>query len=350
MSAIDDKYAQLGGAQSFLGQATTPEHVTPNGLGSFRHFQGGSIYWNHTMPIAFEVHGLIRGKWAELGWENFLGFPVTDELPVAGGRGRASDFERGVIAWTPQTGAHEVHGAILRRWITLGRENGLGFPLTDELTTPDTRGRYNHFENGSIYWTPQTGAQEVTGVIKNTWAGAGWERGPLGYPTSPPNRMQPSTNPTTFQDFEGGSMYEWAGITRTVLRQPSVAYVTGTMIDWHHLSSLLPDNDRISVAFTGHRPDGTIRLTLNAGPGISWWKGIRLWSPSQGDLLQEAWTENNHTSTTISIPPAELEPSNRFLLFKKAKAFGAHTGIYWLGRVDRMLGNDVTFTWLQDRA
>jgi uncharacterized protein with LGFP repeats len=348
MSAIDDKYAQLGGAQSFLGQPTTPEHVTPNGLGSYRHFQGGSIYWNQTMPVAFEVHGLIREKWAEFGWENFLGFPVSDELTVAGGRGRTSNFERGVISWTPNTGAHEVHGLILQRWLQLGREDGLGFPLTDELTTPDTRGRYNHFENGSIYWTPQTGAHEISGVIRNVWAGSGWEQGPLGYPVNAPDIMLPNASATTFQDFEHGSIYDWFGNTRTVLRQPSVTALSGTMIGWNQLGNLLPDNDLISVTFSGHTPNGAIQLTLNAGPGITWWKGVRLWSPTQGDLLNEAWTENNHTSTTISIPPSELEPSDRFLLFKKAKAFGAHTGMYWLGRVDRMIGSNVTFTWSRD--
>src|SRR3954466_9812696 len=94
MSAIDDKYAALGGAGGFLGAAQTPELTTPNGLGSYRHFAGGSIYWKHVFPLAFEVHGLIRDKWASLNWENsVLGFPMSDETAVAGGRGRASVFE-----------------------------------------------------------------------------------------------------------------------------------------------------------------------------------------------------------------------------------------------------------------
>ena len=53
MTAIDDKYMKVGGAQSFLGQPTTPEFITPNGLGSYRHYKGGSIYWNQTMPEDF---------------------------------------------------------------------------------------------------------------------------------------------------------------------------------------------------------------------------------------------------------------------------------------------------------
>jgi uncharacterized protein with LGFP repeats len=56
--------------------------------------------------------------------------------------------------------------------------------VSDELVTPDGVGRYNHFERGSIYWTPKTGAYEVHGAIRDKWASLGWERGKLGYPTS----------------------------------------------------------------------------------------------------------------------------------------------------------------------
>lgn len=349
MSAIDDKYAALGGASSFLGAPQGPELITPNSLGSYRHFDGGSIYWKHSLPFAFEVHGLIRDKWASLGWENsFLGFPLTDEIPVAGGRGRANTFEGGVIAWTPTTGAHEVHGAIWGQWNALGLEGAFGFPLTDELVTPDTRGRYNHFENGSIYWTPTTGAHEVTGYIKDAWAQAGWERGPVGYPISSPSQMRPTVVPTDFQDFEHGSIYDWLGNSRTVLRSPSVTALTGTIIEWTNFGSLLPDGDRISVSFTGHAPNGSTQLTLQAASGITWWKAVSIWSPSRGDLTPDAWTQDRHTATTISIPPSLLEPSDVFIEFKKAKFLGIHTGVYWLARADRLIGNNATFTWTKD--
>ena len=98
MSVIDDKYAELGGAAGFLGPAVTPEWQTPNGLGNYRHYQNGSIYHKASLPFACEVHGLIRQKWADLGWENsFLGFPLTDESDVIGAAGRTNSFEGGVI-------------------------------------------------------------------------------------------------------------------------------------------------------------------------------------------------------------------------------------------------------------
>ena len=105
---------------------------------------------------AHEVHGAIRGLWAQLGWErSFLGYPLTNETATPDGTGRFNHFQGGSIYWTPATGAHEVHGAIRGLWAQLGWERSfLGYPTTDETTTPDGVGRFNHFQGGSIYWTP----------------------------------------------------------------------------------------------------------------------------------------------------------------------------------------------------
>lgn len=103
----------------------------------------------------------------------FLGHPLDEgagshEMETRNGRGRFRDFQGGSIYWSPNTGAFEVHGDIRGKWAQLGGEEGfLGFPLTDETGTPDGDGRFNHFEGGSIYWTPQTGAHEVHGAIRN---------------------------------------------------------------------------------------------------------------------------------------------------------------------------------------
>ncbi|WP_299557920.1 N-acetylmuramoyl-L-alanine amidase [uncultured Mycolicibacterium sp.] len=75
-------------------------------------------------------------------------------------------------------------GAILDRWVQLGGMNSfLGAP-----TSPETPGagdtRYVTFERGAIYWSPETGAQPVTGAIYAAWGSLGFERGALGLPTS----------------------------------------------------------------------------------------------------------------------------------------------------------------------
>lgn len=201
------KYKQLNGAAGFLGQATTAELQTPAKPGLYRHFQGGSIYWSEATG-AHEVHGLIRDKWASLGWEQGeLGFPRTDEFTAPDNQGKYNLFEGGSLWYHPQTGnAFLVKGSIYSKWSQLRRGMGvLGYPVTDETSTPDGRGRYNHFQNGSIYWTPQTGAFEVHGLIRYKWSQNNWERGVLGYPVS--DEGQTPDGMGRYNHFEGGSVY-----------------------------------------------------------------------------------------------------------------------------------------------
>ncbi|MFZ5851865.1 MAG: DNRLRE domain-containing protein, partial [Actinomycetota bacterium] len=216
--AIRDRYLALGGPSGVLGYPVTDELTTPDGVGRYNHFLSaggvassgtagdGSIYWSPSTG-AWSVRGGIRIRWADLGWENGLGYPVTDELGTPDGVGRYNHFlPRGAtptagtsgstsIYWTPQTGAWSVQGGIRIRWADLGWENGLGYPVTDESGTPDGVGRYNHFlprgatptagtsGSTSIYWTASTGSVEVLGAIRERWASLGWETGWLGYPT-----------------------------------------------------------------------------------------------------------------------------------------------------------------------
>ncbi len=98
---IEKKYLALGGCTSILGVPTTPEEGTPDGIGRYSVFQNGSIYWTPQLG-AHEVHGRIRDAWAQAGWEaGELGYPISDEYAVTGGR--RSDFEHGSITWDSST-------------------------------------------------------------------------------------------------------------------------------------------------------------------------------------------------------------------------------------------------------
>jgi uncharacterized protein with LGFP repeats len=157
-------------------------------VGRFNHFaNNGSIYWTPATG-AWSIHGAIRSKWASMGWEqSVLGYPVTDETGTPDGVGRFNHFaNNGSIYWTPSTGAWSIHGAILAKYQALGGPSSvLGYPVTDETGTPGGVGRFNHFANsGSIYWTPSTGAWSIHGMIRDKWASMGWERSCLGYPIS----------------------------------------------------------------------------------------------------------------------------------------------------------------------
>ncbi len=206
MTAISDKYALLGGATGFLGTQVTGEIPAANS-GLKQEFQNGTIYW-HARTGAFEVHGAIRARWLALGAEGSgFGYPISDEMPALDAIGRFNNFENASVYWHPLTGAYEVHGLIRNRWQAMGGEMSiLGYPTTNESTTSDGIGRYNHFQNGSIYWTPVTGAYEVYGPIRARWAELRWERGFLGYPTASPYEETRNRNRFLVAQFQGGTI------------------------------------------------------------------------------------------------------------------------------------------------
>jgi uncharacterized protein with LGFP repeats len=75
-------------------------------------------------------------------------------------------------------------GAIFDRWQAMG---GMKSPLSAP-TSPEAAGlrgtRYVTFERGAVYWSPESGAEPVTGAIYQAWGSLGFERGVLGLPTS----------------------------------------------------------------------------------------------------------------------------------------------------------------------
>jgi hypothetical protein len=86
-----------------------------------------------------------------------LGSATGDEQMAADGRGRYRLYQNGAIYYTPQTGAHAVAGAIGDMWLSLGAERSeLCYPTSEVTTLPDGR-RMQRFEHGAIIWTQQDG-------------------------------------------------------------------------------------------------------------------------------------------------------------------------------------------------
>lgn len=185
--AIRDKYNALGGPNSFLLFPKTNELTNPDGIGRRTEFQNGPIYWSPQGGAHPVVNTFLAG-WADLGYENsYVGYPTTDEILNPDGLGRRQHFTGATMYWHPSTPfrAYSVGGAIAGKWHSLGAEQGsLGYPISHEEIMPDGVGRANHFQNGSIYWHPATGAHDVHGDILADWATNGYETGWLGYPTA----------------------------------------------------------------------------------------------------------------------------------------------------------------------
>ena len=195
--AILVKWLELGREQ--FGYPTTNESSCIDGIGRYNHFKAlqfpgsaaRSIFWSPTLGAhEVKVFGAIEQRWLSLGgFDGLLGAPTSNESTTFDGKGRAQAFDGGVVSWHPSTGAQEVHGAILDRWLKIGREQ-FGYPTTNESPCPDHIGRFNHFKalqwpgapDCSVYWSPASGAHEVYGAIRGKWASLGWETGVLHYP------------------------------------------------------------------------------------------------------------------------------------------------------------------------
>jgi LGFP repeat len=128
----------------------------------------------------------IEEKYYAMGGPNStLGRQLTGPQDTPDKLGMMAFFENGAIYWTPQTGAHAIWGYMLQKWDQYQRERGpLGYPITDVLPVSGTDGQYIDFQHGTIDWSPGTGVHNVWGLIFNKYVEKGRETGPLGFPAT----------------------------------------------------------------------------------------------------------------------------------------------------------------------
>jgi uncharacterized protein with LGFP repeats len=254
--AIEGRYRTLGAERSALGYPTADEVCGLAGGGCVQHFQNGDVYWSPgngaravSDPVLTEwgptpdpgrigyptgnlacglrdsgcyqqfaggmiytsagtgthtVLGQIRKAWAAQGWERGpLGYPTANEVCGLAGGGCSQQFENGSIVWSPTTGARVMSGQIGTYWTAAGAQDGdLGYPTGNQVCGLVGSGCYQLFQGGSVYWTQITGAHAVSGAIRTYWGAGGYERGSLGYPTGDATT---SGNETT-QTFQRGTL------------------------------------------------------------------------------------------------------------------------------------------------
>jgi uncharacterized protein with LGFP repeats len=206
--AILQRYVAAGGPAS-LGFPIADDGGTADGTGALVRLQGGVVYWS-ARTGAHDVRGAILERWRSLGAQTgVLGYPIGDDVAVPGGF--KTDFAGGSIYWSPSTGARMVRGAILQRYEAVGGPVDVGFPVTDDGPTASSTGAFVRLQRGEIHWSPRTGAHLVAGTILSRWRATGAEQGPLGFPTadvtSPPALAIGFTG-----SFTGGNVYAlWGG-------------------------------------------------------------------------------------------------------------------------------------------
>jgi uncharacterized protein with LGFP repeats len=206
VGAVAQKWLALGGPGSFLGYpVAAPKALT--GKGTVSRFQHGWIYASPGTG-AHPVHGWIGALWQSMGYErSALGYPTSGEQRAPDGVGVFQTFTGGVVYSSPRGGARAVQGPIEDKWTRLGGlSSWIGPPVTNQLTMPDGRGRASVFASGAaIYWSPGTGAFEVHGWIRDLYSSLGAERSFLGYPTS--DETPVAGTPAVVATFQGGRIY-----------------------------------------------------------------------------------------------------------------------------------------------
>lgn len=193
-------------ANTWLGDCLTGEYNVAGGVA--QDFRFGRVFSNG--KDAFPVAGAIGGSYqADGGAGGALGLPTSGELGAPDGRGRFQKFQNGFVYFTPQTGAHAIKGDILGEWAKQGYERGpLGYPVADEVKTPNKDGFVQGFEIGAMY-SSKAGTNAVQGLIMGKYGQLGFEDGWLGFPKTSEIGVKDLGK---FNEFEGGNIY-WSPLS-----------------------------------------------------------------------------------------------------------------------------------------
>lgn len=222
---------------------------------------------NHNSTTAEQqVVSYIDQRYSTDTWfRMILGNPVAAEQGTDTLRYR--DYEKGRAYWTAQSGVREVNGLVKDKFISVGAHPVLGEPTTDESTTPDGTGKYNHFRGGSngaaasIYWTSSTGAQLIQGAIRDKWATLNWERGPLGYPTT--SETIAADGVSKYNNFQKHGTIYWSP---TYSAQAVLGRIYDKWADYQYDAGLLGKPITSETA----TPDGVGRYNVFQGGSVYW--------------------------------------------------------------------------------
>lgn len=165
------------------------------------------------------VPNAIEARRNEPGFE-WLGAKVTKEVEVSindAKGGKFVEYENGWIYWTAGTEARAIPRYLFEVYAANGYEHEIGYPI-NEFNRLDG-GEVQAFENGAIYRKGHPDGEVhdgfwVHGAILTHYRNSGFERGPLGWPTSL-EHAGPSGE--RIQEFDGGRIV-WSPNGTTALQ------------------------------------------------------------------------------------------------------------------------------------
>ncbi|MGY5851375.1 LGFP repeat-containing protein [Salegentibacter sp. F14] len=206
---------------SLHGKINTGERIKGiqynNAVGSFVQFyQRCGIMFHERVGRAFEMHGSIFSKFKSLrNKASELGYLVSDESISTDSRGRKSLFSKGGIYWSNATGAIPVSGEIYLEYENLGEAKKLGFPKSVAKKIPG--GVEQIFQHCRMYYKYGTAkAYEVHGAILSKFIATGGIR-KWGFPVTNESDVIKNINNKAkivgkFSEFEGCTVYWKSGL------------------------------------------------------------------------------------------------------------------------------------------
>ncbi|MCX5009306.1 hypothetical protein OHB05_43120 [Streptomyces sp. NBC_00638] len=135
-----------------------------------------------------------------------------------------------------------------------------------------------------------------------------------------------------------------------------VALITGqgapasrdTAVTWQDFTKITRfwDNDIISLSSEPIDDPNTVEVAILIPDHMTWWKGVQI-QDDNGGFVAEIGVQDGHKYDVVRVDARLLLEPNGYLVFKKAKAFGIHTGMYRLatGGLDQLRGRRTTFHW-----
>lgn len=208
LGPIRDLWQKQGFENGPLGYPASTVICGLVGAGCFQNYMGGTVLWSSASGAHAMLGGAIRDAWAASGFENgILGYPVSEQACGLRNGGCFQNFANGTVLYSPATGAQPMTSAPIRdKWTTTGFEGGtLGYPTSGAICGLRNGGCFENFEKGTIMWSAASGAQVMTpGPIQQSWAGQGFENGALAFPTG--GQTCTADKLSCSQTFQGGTI------------------------------------------------------------------------------------------------------------------------------------------------
>jgi D-alanyl-D-alanine carboxypeptidase/LGFP repeat len=196
------RYLAIGGPTGVLGLPTSDELATAPAGARVSLFQNGRISWSSATG-AWELRGVFLDYFRKLGYSaGRLGLPTSSRY--TSGRGAiVQNFVKGRVYYTSAVGAQGVFGATLARYRRLGGSGGvLGLPTRSEYAGKRPGVRVTNFQHGRVWYSSATGARDVRGVLLTKYLAIGAETSRVGLPTG----FRTTTAFGVRQSFQNGSL------------------------------------------------------------------------------------------------------------------------------------------------